>query len=79
MIYGVGSLEKDKLRLEKTEDEHVYLARMADDQGSYRLLVTSPDLENAKTQVRIWIETQLDEDHIVTVDPYNIDTGEIIF
>jgi hypothetical protein len=41
MIYGCGSIEKNRLHDEKKKDENVYFARMNDIEGSYRLLVSA--------------------------------------
>lgn len=72
MIYGNGSLEKDRLRLEKEDGDKVFLARMSDEDGSYRLLVTAPDEANAHLQVTNT------GDEVTSVHQYDIDTGAFI-
>lgn len=72
MIYGNGSLEKDRLRLEKEEGDKVFLASMSDEDGSYRLLVTAPNEVNARLQVTNT------GDEVASVQEYDIDTGTFV-
>ena len=76
MIYGCGELEKDCIRLAKKDDENVYLARMSDNEGTFRLLVTSVTYNGAEKQITDWCKLHTDSgDELSTLSIYDMESA----
>lgn len=72
MIYGCGLIEKLRLRKEIQKGEKVFLARMSEEDGTYRLFITGINLASAEVQAEQW-EFIHPGDMVVSVDEYDLE------
>ena len=74
MIYNSGENRQYILR-KLPKNYSVFMARMADCEGSYRLIITAPDEADARVQAEEWIKKQPDDDSIVSISGYDLEKG----
>ena len=78
MIYGLGLIEKLRLRKEIQPGEKVFLARMHEEGGTYRLFITGINIASAEVQAEQW--TYLHPgDMVISVEEYDLEKNTFVW